>query len=122
MTKKTRKVTKHNIENIDSYQTLAGPEERPEYYCTYCNFLLTVKVSQDEYWCNRCSVSHFPNQDQLKKKSKLITPQRNIEPCISSIPSGYEGVSIKKKTEPQGTFKLLQDRGLKIKDYWEEVP
>ena len=108
---------------MDYYQTISDPagEELQEYYCSYCNDILTVRLSMDEWYCNRCQITHIPQKETLKKKSKLVTPQRNTEPCISSIPLGYESIKVKKEPELQGSFKVLRDKGIKITSYSEDV-
>ena len=121
--KRKRKVAKHSSDNVDFQEVIADPqaEELQEYYCSYCDNVLKVRLSQDEWYCNRCQITHIPQKDTLKKKSKLVTPQRNTEPCISSIPTGYESVKIKKEPEYSGGFKALKDKGLKITNYNEGV-
>jgi hypothetical protein len=87
---------------------------------------LSIRLSQDEYWCPNCQITHLPDKQQqtLKKKSRLVTPnQRDATPCISSVPSGYEDVvKIKEEPELKGSFRLLRDRGLKITNYEEYDP
>src|SRR5919109_3656977 len=123
-----RKVTKHSSENIDHYQTISDPagDEIQEYCCTFCNSLLKIRLSHDEYWCPNCQITHLPQQQQqtLMKKSKLVTPnQRDTAPCVSSAPSGYEDVvKIKKDPKLKGSFRLLRDKGLKITNYEEYNP
>jgi hypothetical protein len=51
----------------------------------------------------------------------VVRPESNQETSVSSIPSGYEGISIKKKVEPKGSLKLSHDEGLKITDYREGI-
>ena len=112
--KRRRKVAKHSSENIDSHHiTITDPqaEEIQEYYCSYCDNVLKVRLSQDEWFCNNCQITHLQEKLTLRKKSKLVTPQRNTEPCISSIPSSYEqDVRIKHEPELAGSFKVLRDK------------
>ena len=53
-----------------------------------------------------------------------MIPQRNTEPCISSILSGYESVAkMKKELEYKSRFKVLLQKGtIRITDYNETNP
>ena len=57
-----------------------------------------------------------PEDENLRKESKLIVPDRNIEPAVSTTP-GIPDVSIRHTPEISGGFAELQKKGIKIKDY-----
>jgi hypothetical protein len=74
-------------------------------------------MSEDEYYFNRCSVSQYPDIESVRSKSRLSTPiGLNLEPCLSYLPDGNP---TPKDIEPEGAFKALQDKGIKITSYDE---
>jgi hypothetical protein len=76
-----------------------------------------IKMSEDEYYFNRCSVSQYPDIESVRSKSRLSTPiGLNLEPCLSYLPDGNP---TPKDIEPEGAFKALQDKGIKITSYDE---
>ena len=60
-------------------------------------------------------------QDVCKNEDLTVPQGPNEETLISTVPAGYENIKIK-KIEPKGTFKMLQDKGIKITDYHEDIP
>ena len=51
-----------------------------EYVCNYCHCKL-IKMSEEEYYCNRCSISRYPDVEDVRSKSKITTPIGiNLEP------------------------------------------
>jgi hypothetical protein len=67
---------------------------------------------------NHCSIEVIPSLTEVRSKSKLTTPEGPIEqPSISYLPEYTIG---QQPVEPKGTFKMLRDRGMKIKNYKEE--
>ena len=57
--------------------------------------------------------------EDLRSKSKITTPLGlNLEPCLSYLPDANP---IPKSVEPEGTFKALQDKGIKITHYEERA-
>src|SRR5919112_4859915 len=63
--------------------------EGPSYICSFCNqtliSLTDVGMNNQTYWCRSCSVEFNPEDENLRKESKLIVPDRNIEPAVTSI-------------------------------------
>jgi hypothetical protein len=71
-----------------------------------------------EYYCNRRSISQYPDIEAVRSKSKITTPLGlNLETCLSYLPDAN---SIPKNIEPKGAFRALKDRGLKITNYTEK--
>ena len=93
-------------------------EDTIDYICSYCQCRL-IKMSEDgEYYCNKCSISQYPDVEDVQSKSKITTPLgMNLEPALSYAPDPNP---IPKHIEPEGAFKALQDKGLKIKNYTEK--
>ena len=94
--------------------------ERPSYICSFCNQslirLTDAGMNNTTFWCRSCSVEFDPESENLRKESKLIVPDRNIEPAVSTTP-GIPDISIRHTPEIRGGFAELQKKGLKIKDY-----
>src|ERR671921_2481634 len=93
--------------------------ERPSYVCSFCNQTLIrltdAGMNNQTYWCRSCSVEFNPESENLRKESKLIVPDRNIEPAVSTTPGiGSESVAIRHEPEIKGGLKALKDRSLKI--------
>lgn len=72
-------------------------------------------------WCRNCSVEFNPEEENVRRESKLSVPDRNIEPAVSTTP-GIPDVSIHKEVELKGGFAELAKKGMKIKDYKENIP
>jgi DNA-directed RNA polymerase subunit RPC12/RpoP len=94
--------------------------DRPSYICSFCNQTLIRLTDAGQnntaFWCRHCSVEFNPEDENLRKESKITVPDRNIEPAAASI--GFDpDVSIHHTPEPRGAFKTLQQKGLRIKDY-----
>jgi hypothetical protein len=66
------------------------------------------------------SIERFENEN-VRRESKLSVPDRNIEPAISTTP-GIPDISIRHEPEIKGGLKALQQKGLKITDYKENIP
>jgi hypothetical protein len=77
-----------------------------------------VNEKTGEYLCLHDNISHFPELQDVRSKSRLVTPDGPVEqPCVSYTPELRIG---KPEVEIKGTFKALQQKGIKIKDYREE--
>src|SRR5215204_4361786 len=94
--------------------------DRPSYICSFCNQTLSRLTDSGgqntAYWCRHCSVEFNPEDENLRKESKLTVPDRNIEPAVSTTP-GIQDISIRHTPPIRGGFAELQKKGLKIKDY-----
>ena len=74
-------------------------------------------MNDSEYYCKRCSISQYPESEAVRSKSKITTPiGLNLEPSLSYLPDGPTLSS----REPEGTFKALKDKGIKITNYTEK--
>jgi hypothetical protein len=101
--------------------------EAPEvtaFICNYCNRDL-IKLSDSSgnnvsWYCNHCSIPFEPENESIRHKQKLEVPDRNIEPAVATTP-GIPDISIHHEPEPKGSFKRLQEKGLKITNYKEDV-
>jgi hypothetical protein len=101
--------------------------EAPEvttFICNYCNRDL-IKLSDSSgnnvsWYCNHCSIPFEPENESIRHKQKLEVPDRNVEPAIATTP-GIPDISIRHEPEPKGAFKALQQRGLRITAYKEDV-
>jgi len=97
-------------------------EIKPSYLCSFCNQILLrltdAGQNNTSSWCRHCQVEWDPESEKLKRESKLVVPDRNIEPAITSIQTNMaDEVEIRHTPPIRGGFKELQDRGLKITSY-----
>jgi hypothetical protein len=112
---------------IDKVIISSEQYEAPEvttFICNYCNRDL-IKLSDSSgnnatYYCSNCSVPYEPENESIRHKQKLSVPDRNIEPAVATTP-GIPDISIHHEPELKGAFKVLQQKGLKIRDYKEDV-
>jgi hypothetical protein len=73
-------------------------------------------MNNTTFWCRNCSVEFDPEEENLRKESMIIVPNRNIEPAATSI-SNTPDVSIRHTPPMRGGFAELQKKGIRIKDY-----
>jgi DNA-directed RNA polymerase subunit RPC12/RpoP len=95
---------------------------RASYICSFCNQTLIrltdAGQNNSTYWCRHCSVEFDPEAENLRKESKLIVPDRNEEPAITSIQTDpTKEVEIRHVPPIRGGFAELQKKGLKITNY-----
>jgi hypothetical protein len=100
-----------------------GPD-KVEYVCSWCNHSLvrlSDRNSQCESWfCRNCSIEFNPIDEQVSHKQRLSIPYQDMEPAVVSI-GVTPDVSIRHEPELKGAFKALQQKGIKITDYKEDV-
>src|SRR5215204_1961712 len=117
----SNKVPKGLIPNRDKVVIASEyTNERPSYLCSFCNQTLSRLSDAGQnnctYWCRNCSISFDPQEENLRKESKIQVPDRNTEPAVPSIGFTPE-VSIRHTPPIRGGFAELQKKGLRIKDY-----
>jgi hypothetical protein len=95
------------------------------YICSICNRTLSrlsdAGGNNQTYYCRFCNVEFDPESENVRRESKLSVPDRNIEPAVATTP-GIPDISIRKEPEIKGGLKALQQKGLKITDYKEDIP
>jgi DNA-directed RNA polymerase subunit RPC12/RpoP len=100
-------------------------DTRPSYICSICNQTLIrltdSSMQNTAFWCRNCSLEFDPESENVRRESKLSVPDRNIEPAVSTTP-GIPDISIRPEPEIQGGLKALQQKGLKITEYKEDIP
>ena len=93
---------------------------KPSYICSFCNQTLTRLTDTGQnnttFWCRNCSVEFDPESDNIRRESKLVVPDRNVEPPITSI-GVTPDVSIKHTPPLRGGFAELQKKGLRFISY-----
>jgi hypothetical protein len=102
--------------------------ERIEYICNFCNQNL-VKISDrhgnnEEWFCRNCSIAFNPEDESVRHKQKLSTPDQNVEPLVATTPGQdylTKKVEINHSPEIKGGLKALQQSGMKITHYEERV-
>jgi predicted RNA-binding Zn-ribbon protein involved in translation (DUF1610 family) len=103
-------------------------EDRPTYYCDNCHCTL-VRLSDsnnqnESYYCNRCSID-YPDTTNIRQQLKVTVPDRNTETLVSTTPGQdylNKSVQIRKEQEIKGGLKALQQKGIKITNYKEDIP
>jgi hypothetical protein len=100
-------------------------DDRPSYICSICNRTLNrlsdAGGNNQTYYCRFCNVEFVPESENVRRESKLSVPDRNIEPAVATTP-GIPDISIRKEPEIKGGLKALQQKGLKITNYKEDIP
>ena len=100
-------------------------DTRPSYICSICNQTLIrltdAGMNNTSFWCRNCTVEFNPEEENVRRESKISVPDRNQETLVSNTP-GIPDISIRKEPELSPTFKALQQKGLRIKDYHEDIP
>jgi hypothetical protein len=96
--------------------------DRPTYLCSFCNQTLIrltdASQSNTAWFCRHCLVEFDSESENLRKESKLVVPDRNIEPAATSIQNNMaDEVEIRHTLPIRGGFAELQKKGLKITDY-----
>jgi|ERR687898_3392091 hypothetical protein len=94
--------------------------DNPSYICSWCNQTLVrltdAGQNNTRFFCRNCQVEFDPESENLRKESKLIVPDRNIEPAVSTTP-GIPDVSIHHTPPIRGGLAELQKKGIKITSY-----
>jgi hypothetical protein len=97
-------------------------DDRPFYICSICNQTLIrltdAGMNNVSFWCRNCSVEFNPEEENVRRESKLSVPDRNEETLVSNTP-GIPDISIRHEPEIKGGLKALKDKGLKITHYEE---
>src|SRR5215207_7625988 len=85
--------------------------DRPSYICSFCNQTLSRLTDSGgqntAYWCRHCSVEFNPEDENLRKESKIKVPDRNVQPAVTSV-SSTPDVSIRHEPTLRGGFAELQ--------------
>jgi hypothetical protein len=88
--------------------------DRPTYICNFCSQTLIRLTdaghNNQTYWCRQCQIEYDPEVENIRKESKLVVPDRNIEPAVTSIQNTPD-VSIRHQTELRGGFAQLAKKG-----------
>ena len=89
-------------------------DDNPVFSCDFCNRVLIKLADRNRmnisYFCSFCKIPFDPSQTEIRKKSKLETPNKNIEPAVSTTP-GIPDISIRKEPELRGGFAQLAKKG-----------
>ena len=100
---------------------------RPSFICSICNqtliTLTDASMQNTAFWCRNCSVEFDPENENVRRESKLSVPDRNEKTLVSNTPLVNEDVvAIRHVPEIKGGLKALKEKGLKITDYKEDIP
>jgi hypothetical protein len=94
--------------------------ENKVFYCKYCQRNLT-NINNEEWICTNCNISHFPEFQDVRSKSKVIPHEGpNTEPIAAHPPDPNAPFYDKNKVQYKGGIAQLAKRStLKILDYTE---
>jgi hypothetical protein len=96
------------------------------YICSFCNQTLIkltdAGLNNTTFWCRHCSIEWDPEAENLRKESKIMVPDRNIEPAVTSIQTDQsKSVQIRHEPELQSGFAALAKKGtIKFTSYEEK--
>jgi hypothetical protein len=100
-------------------------DPRREYVCSYCNRVMVKLQDRNSanisYFCNNCNIqTNADATDNLRTRSRLQMPEGvNTTPYASTK---FHEPTVGRTPPPiRGTFAELQRRGMKIKNYKDEV-
>ena len=121
MKQPTKPNTNKNKDIITIGDEYSG-EDRPVYLCSWCNCTLSklqdAGKNNTTYFCTRCAIEFDPESENLRKESKLVVPDRSIQPAVTSLQYNMaDEVAIRHSVPKRGGFAELVKKGLKIKDY-----
>jgi uncharacterized Zn ribbon protein len=90
--------------------------DRPSFICNYCNRTLSRLTDSSgqnhSYYCNNCSIEFNPESENVRRESKISVPDRNAEPCVTSIQTNMEDdIRIRKLLELKDGALALSKRG-----------
>jgi hypothetical protein len=71
------------------------------------------------FWCRNCSVEFNPEEENVRRESKLSVPDRNEETLVAQTP-GIRDISLHKEPELSGGFAQLAKKGTIRFTHYEE--
>jgi hypothetical protein len=98
-------------------------------FCNTCSCnLVLLDAEKEEWYCNRCSISYFPNRgEKVKRANKFSTPGPETDrhgniigdkmPLVSMIEDNPKLSSTYEKQKLPKSFEEMQRHGLKITSY-----
>jgi hypothetical protein len=98
-------------------------------FCNLCGCNLVLLDPQKEEWyCNRCNVSHYPNKgEKVKRANKFVTPGPTTDahgnitgekgPIVSMVKDNPKLSSSYRKPKLPRSFEEMQRHGVKITSY-----
>src|SRR5918995_843516 len=79
-----------NDKVVISSEYYTNAHDNPSYLCSFCNQTLIRLTDAGQnnttFWCRHCQVEWDPESENLRKESKLVVPDRNIEPAVATSP------------------------------------
>jgi hypothetical protein len=127
-----------NTNNKKDYTAISIKDSSGSYppnsklFCNLCNCkLILFDVQMEEWYCNRCNVSYFPNKgERVKRANKFETPgpltdnHGNIigdkRPLVAMVDNSAANIKPKKLTIPR-SFEYLKRSGVNITSFSSTV-
>ena len=98
-------------------------------FCNLCSCnLILLDVQKEEWYCNRCGLSYYPNKgEKVKRPNRFTTPGPEIDehgniigekmPLVSIVDNDIEPSSSYKKPKLPRSFQEMKRNGLRITSY-----
>ena len=90
-------------------------------YCNLCSCnLILLDPQKEEWFCNRCHVSYFPNKGQkVRRANKFTTPgdEKDKIPAVYMIDDSAATYSRPTKSTFPRSFEHLKRTGVNITDF-----
>jgi hypothetical protein len=105
-----------------------------KYFCSYCNTRLTPYTQEDMkggYFCTKCTIEYWPNQQPVKKQSRFDLPgpptdshgnvigDNDIPIAVIDDPNKELSSTTYKQTNLSPSFEALKRSGFKFTTYEE---
>jgi hypothetical protein len=116
VTNRMKKLKRPDDKVVISDEIISGKKEDKIFLCSWCNCALSRLIDHSgqnpSLYCSRCQMSFDLEYDNLRHESKITVPDRNEEPCITSIQTDLsEDIAIRKTPGMRGGFAQLARKG-----------
>jgi hypothetical protein len=101
--------------------SISPPEDDEDEYCPSCHCNTLVRY-EDHIYCSRCKHTFDIKQIDTADIVESESMDDNPEGLVSYTEDPDARFYNKGRVEPQGAFKALQDRGIRITSYIERSP
>jgi hypothetical protein len=87
-------------------------------YCNLCSCNLVLLDPQKEEWyCNRCSISYYPNKGEKVKRANKFSTLGEKGPIVSMVEDNPKLSSTYGKQKLPKSFEEMQRHGVRITSY-----
>jgi hypothetical protein len=80
--------------------------------------LIDSSRENPSYYCTHCHIPFEPSESQIRKKSKLGTQRKEVDPAVTSIQTDpSKEVEIRHTVPLRGGFEALSKKGMRFTSY-----